>query len=217
MAAVRAFGGERCGYKIGATSIEVQQLLNCRGPVQSPIRREDVLASEAEFRIPAGLLGVECEFGFVMQRDFPGSDEALDIAGLRSAIAECFVGLELVGRRVSDDVPLNEVTAIADFSNNAAVVRGPPIPNWQRRELAGLPVQAVLDGVPKASGTGAMVLGHPLNALRWLAAELSKRGERLRDGDIVMTGTCTGITKVVPGQVFRGRFGDLATIEVRLA
>jgi 2-keto-4-pentenoate hydratase len=115
----------------------VQQLLNCREPIQSPIRREDVLASGAEFRIPAGLLGVECEFGFVMQRDFPRSDEALDIAGLRSAIAECFAGLELVGRRVSDDVPLNEATAIAGFSLDAAVVAAHRFPTGNAASSRG--------------------------------------------------------------------------------
>ena len=30
-AAVRALGGEPCGYKIGATSLEVQRLLNVEG------------------------------------------------------------------------------------------------------------------------------------------------------------------------------------------
>jgi 2-keto-4-pentenoate hydratase len=215
--AVRALGGESCGYKIGATSSEVQQLLNCREPIQAPILREDVLGSGATFRTPAGLLGVECEFGFLMARDFPGSDEPLVMVGLRSAVGECFVGLELVGRRVADDVPLNEVTAIADFSLDVAIVRGAPIPDWERRDLAALPVHAVLDGAVVAKGTGAMVLGHPLNALLWLATALAKRGDRLRTGEIVLTGTCTGITKVGRGQVFQGRFADLPPVEVRLA
>jgi hypothetical protein len=35
-----------------------------------------------------------------MGRDFPISAEMSDIAALRSAIAECFVALEIVGRRV---------------------------------------------------------------------------------------------------------------------
>jgi len=216
-AAVTALGGNRCGYKIGATSAEVQRLLNCREPIAAPIRREDVLPSGAHFRIPAGLLGVECEFGFVMADDFPRSDEAFDMAGLRSAIGECFVGLELVGRRVTGDVPLNEATAIADYSLDVAVVRGAPIPNWEGGDLAGLPVRAVVGGVPLANGTGAMVLGHPLNALLWLAASLTRRGERLRTGEIVFTGTCTGITKVAAGQVFQGCFADLPVVEVRLS
>lgn len=217
VAAVRALGGEACGHKIGATSVEVQRLLNCQEPIHAPILREDVLASGAAFRIPAGLLGIECEFGFLMGRDFPVSGAMSDIAALQSAIAECFVSLEIVGRRVVADVPLNEVSSIADFALDVAVVRGAPIPDWERQDLAGMPVRAVLDGVTVASGTGAMVLGHPLNALLWLAKALRKRGHQLRSGEIILTGTCTGITKVTPGQLFAGCFADLPPVQVQLA
>jgi 2-keto-4-pentenoate hydratase len=216
-AAVRALGGEPCGHKIGATSIEVQQLLHCQEPIHAPILREDVLSSAATFRIPAGLLGVECELGFLMRHDFPTSAEMSGITALRSAIAECFVALELVGRRVAADVPLNEVSAIADFALDVAVVRGGAIPDWERQDLVVIPVRAVLDGVTVASGTGAMVLGHPLNALLWLAEALHKRGDKLRSGEIILTGTCTGITKVAPGQVFAGCFADFSPVQVHFA
>jgi 2-oxo-3-hexenedioate decarboxylase len=214
-AAVWALGGEPCGYKIGATSVEVQRLLSCREPIYAPILREHVLASGATFRIPAGLLGLECEFGFVMGCDCPTSVEGLDLVTLRSAIAGCFVALEMVGRRVTPDVPLNEASATADFALDVAVVRGGPIPDWEMQDLAALSVYAVLDGVTVANGTGATVLGHPLNALLWLAQTLHKRGDRLRSGEIILTGTCTGITKVAPGQVFAGCFADLPPVEVR--
>ena len=216
-AAVRALGGELCGYKIGATSTEVQQLLKCEEPIYAPILHADVLASGATFRIPPGLLGVECEFGFLMGRDFPASAEVTNIAALPAAVAECFVALELVGRRVVADVPLNEASAIADFSLNVAVVRGGPIPDWERGDLAAIPVRAVLDGATVASGAGAVVLGHPLNALLWLAQALRKRGGLLRRGDIVVTGTCTGITKVSRGQAFAGCFADFPPVQVHLA
>jgi 2-keto-4-pentenoate hydratase len=216
-AAVKALGGELCGHKIGATSEEVQRMLGCREPIHAPIRREDVLASGATFPIPPGLLGIECEFGFQMGEDFPVSAGSSDVGALRSAIAECFVALEIVGRRVAADVPLTEVSAIADFSLNAAVVRGAAVPGWQQRDLTSIPVRALVDGMQAAAGNSAVVLGHPLNALQWLAGALNKRGDRLRRGDIVLTGTCTGITKVAPGQVFAGCFADLPPVEVRLA
>jgi 2-keto-4-pentenoate hydratase len=57
-AAVIALGGETCGHKIGATSIEVQRLLKCQEPIHAPILREHVLASGTTDRIPAGLLGM---------------------------------------------------------------------------------------------------------------------------------------------------------------
>jgi 2-keto-4-pentenoate hydratase len=217
LAAVKALGGVPCGYKIGATSLEVQQLLSCREPIYAPIRRKDVLASGANLVIPSGLLGVECELGFVMARDFPALGEEPDTAALEPAIAECFVALELVGRRVEAAVPLNEASAIADFGLDVAVVRGDPMPDWQRRDLSVLGVRAVLDGITVANGTGAMVLGHPLNALRWLADALRKRGDKLRSGDMIVTGTCTGITKVGTGQTFAGCFADLPPVQIRFA
>ena len=89
-AADRSFDGELCGHRIGAPSIEVQQLLN----IQEPILRQDVLPSGATFRMSARLLSVECEFGdgamiFLVPRRF-GDDRLTDIG-------ECFVLLELVG------------------------------------------------------------------------------------------------------------------------
>ena len=215
-AAVDALGGVPCGYKIGATSLEAQRLLSCREPIYSPVLSEDVLAGGSTFRIPQGLLGVECEFGFVMARDFPASGETPDAASLRSAIAECFIGLELVGRRLSDDVPLNETSAISDFALDVAVVRGKPIPDWTRCDLAAMPVRAVLDGITVVTSTGAAVLGHPLNALLWLAETLQRHGGGLRRGGIIMTGTCTGITNVAPGQNFAGRFADFQAVQVYL-
>jgi 2-keto-4-pentenoate hydratase len=214
VAAVGALGGMPCGYKIGATSVEVQRLLGCHEPIYSPILSEDVLQSGSTFCVPRGLLGVECEFGFVMGRDFPARAEASDIARLRSAIAECFVGLELVGRRLADDVPLNEVSSIADFALNVAVIRGRPIPNWERYDLATMPVRAGVDGVTVVRSTGGMVLSHPLNALEWLAETLRRRGGGLRNGEIILTGTCTGITRVIPEQTFAGYFADFPPVEV---
>jgi 2-keto-4-pentenoate hydratase len=60
-----------------------------------------------------------------------------------------------------------------------------------------------------AEGSGATVLGQPLNALLWLAQALRKRGDRLRSGEIILTDTCAGITKVTSGQVFAGCIADV--------
>jgi 2-keto-4-pentenoate hydratase len=55
-----------------------------------------------------------------------------------------------------------------------------------------------------------------LNALAWLAEALRRRGSSLRSGEIIMTGTCTGITKVAPGQRLEGCFADVSPVQVHL-
>ena len=212
-AAVAALDGETCGYKIGSTSEEVQRLLKCTGPIHAPVLREHVLASGATFSVPAGLLGVECEFGFEMARDFPADGESVlsNSWGRRSRL---FHGVEIVGRRLRQTFRLNEMSRSRITVDVAAPGRRFRVAT---ANLSALSVVAVCDGAMAASGTGAKVLGHPLVALLWLAQALSIAGGCLRAGEIVFTGSCTGITEVAPGQTFEGRFAELPPVQVTFA
>jgi 2-keto-4-pentenoate hydratase len=214
--AIAALGWTACGYKIGATNLAVQQALACTEPVAGPLFREAELTSGAEFRVTPGLLGLESEFAFEMARDYPGPDGVLDLASLKDAIAECRAAIEVVGRRVEADIPLNHKSVVADFAINVAFVLGDPIPGWRDGALLDTPVTALLGGAPVAQGNGYLVLGNPLESLLWLARKLAASGGLLRAGDIVLTGTCTGITQVAAGQTFEARFGDAAAVSVRI-
>jgi 2-keto-4-pentenoate hydratase len=71
--------------------------------------------------------------------------------------------------------------------------------------------------VRAAVGTGARVLGDPRLALTWLANELTRYGEALRAGDVVITGTCVKPVPIAPGDRIRMDFGEFGTIEAALA
>jgi 2-keto-4-pentenoate hydratase len=49
--------------------------------------------------------------------------------------------------------------------------------------------RAVINGKEAGRGTGADVLGHPHNALAWLANHLAADGRGLHAGQIVLTGS----------------------------
>jgi 2-keto-4-pentenoate hydratase len=215
--AVAALGWTACGYKIGATNLAVQQALACTEPVSGPLFREAELTSGAEFRVRPGLLGLESEFAFRLARDYPGRDGVLDLASLADAIAECRAAIEVVGRRLEADIPLNQKSVIADFGINVAFVLGDAIPNWRDGALLDAHVRALVDGKPVAQGNGHLGLGHPLESLLWLARKLAASGGHLRAGEVVLTGTCTGITQVAAGQRFEARFGDTAFVSLRIA
>ena len=59
------------------------------------------------------------------------------------------------------------------------------------------------------------VLGHPLNALIWFAAKMQERGRGLRTGEVISTGTCTGITFIDPEQQVVADFGGLGKVELK--
>ena len=49
--------------------------------------------------------------------------------------------------------------------------------------------RAIVNGEEVGHGTGADVLGHPHNALAWLANHLAAEGKGLHAGQIVLTGS----------------------------
>src|SRR4051812_41207701 len=83
---VAASGCAQCGYKIGATNPASQRFLGASGPLFGPVFSERLFDSGAELRAPAGLLGIECEFGFRLGRDFPSEAEPVSMEGLQEAL-----------------------------------------------------------------------------------------------------------------------------------
>ena len=60
---------------------------------------------------------------------------------------------------------------------------------------------------------GARALGDPLAVMVWLANQQSARGRGMKAGEIVSTGTCTGLDAVRAGQCARAQFGVLGAVE----
>jgi len=60
-----------------------------------------------------------------------------------------------------------------------------------------------------------MALGHPANAVAWLARKLHERGKGLKAGMVVMTGTLTPITPIDKGSKYVASFSTLGPVEKR--
>ena len=101
----------------------------------------------------------------------------------------------------------------ADCGVNIALVVG-PWTGWDQRNLKGHRVTMTVNGAPRGEGTGSRALGDPLNVLVWLANHQSRAGRGLKAGEIVSTGTCTGLDPVHPGDAVLADFGDLGKVEI---
>jgi 2-keto-4-pentenoate hydratase len=106
---------------------------------------------------------------------------------------------------------------LADGAANGRYVLGPEIPHWRDGDLAALPVTLEVDGAIRRSGTGAEAMGHPFNVLLWLAEALRQRGQGLAAGDLVSSGSCTGMLRPAAGQRMRARFGEGCELTLTLA
>ena len=111
----------------------------------------------------------------------------------------------------------NAPAAIADCGLNGALVLGTPITDWRNIDVPKHAVRLLVDGEVKGEGTGALALGDPRNVLDWVINKLSRDGVSFAKGQVLSTGTCTGVVKLEPGQVATGDFGTLGKIEVRFA
>ena len=106
---------------------------------------------------------------------------------------------------------------MADNAQQRSVILGAPVRLPPNMRLDEVEARVELNGQEVARGFGSAVLGNPLNSIAWLAGKLTQYGQRLRAGDIVMTGSFVRQFPLSPGDVAEADFSGLGRVEVGLA
>jgi 2-oxo-3-hexenedioate decarboxylase/2-keto-4-pentenoate hydratase len=180
--------GPRVGWKIGCTTPVMQRFLGIPEPCEGGIFQANVQASPGRFPAAAHhRIGVECEIAVRIGRDLPPGDHGRE--ALAEAVAAVLPAIEVVDERYADFAALGAPTLLADDFFQAGCVLGAPLAEWRGLDLAALSGRMLVDGAEAGRGHGRDVLGHPLNALAWLARTLAGRGRGLRAGEIVLLGS----------------------------
>jgi 2-keto-4-pentenoate hydratase len=206
------------GWKIGATAAPVMAKFGVTEPFCGPIYAADVYASPA--RLDAARFNhyvIETEFAYRLGRDLPARAASYSREEIVEAVDAVLPAFEMINCRY-EALPLdNASAAIADCGLNGALVLGPAVTDWRNIDVPRHAVRLLVDGAVKGEGTGASALGDPRKVLEWVINKLSRDGVSLSKGQVLSTGTCTGVVKLEPGQVAVGDFGTLGKIEVRFA
>ncbi|MDP6787872.1 MAG: hypothetical protein QGI13_12160 [Rhodospirillales bacterium] len=207
----------RVGWKVGATSDAARRLLGTDAPATAPMFAEHCFDSPVEVAVFADQdASIESEFAFRFARDLPPRKTPYDRDEVLSAVAAVIPAIEVVGCRFEGGFDnLGAVRLVADMVANAAWVKGGENADWRGMDLKGHAVRLYKDGELVAEGVGAAALGDPLNVLEWTANHLSALGDGIKEGEVVSTGTCTGVVPVAPDETFVADFGELGSIEVR--
>jgi 2-keto-4-pentenoate hydratase len=72
----------------------------------------------------------------------------------------------------------------------------------------------MVNGRLHREGSGRAVLGHPLNALTWLANQLSSQGIGLKAGQYVTTGVTMEVYMGQRGDRITADFGPLGQVDL---
>jgi 2-keto-4-pentenoate hydratase len=203
MAATR---GPVAGYKIALTTPVMQHMVGFHEPVSGAILAKTVHQSPCTIRsTDYGRLGVECEIAVRLEADLPVTPAPYRRDQITAAIGAVMAAFELIDDRHADytQIAPQILSLIADNAWNGGIVLGPPATDWRTMDLAAVHGTMLINDAVVGEGYGRDVMGHPLDALVWLANGLAKRGKRLLRGMVVMTGSIVATKFVHPGDTVR--------------
>ena len=215
---VQLSGYQVRGFKVGSTSKEAQRLLGTCEPGSGPILAPYLHMTPARLAIvPRQTPAVEGEFAFRLGSALPPCEAAYSTADVAQAIDAIAGAIEIVGTRLAGGpAGKGRYLVTADGGANIALVTGPWRADWRGLDRKTQQVAMHINGQIRGRGEGARALGDPMNVMVWLANQPSRLGRGLKAGDIISTGTCTGLDDVKPGDAVLADFGSLGCVELLL-
>lgn len=202
--------GPPAGWKVGA-----------KGPTQepacAPLPAPGVLDSGAALRGPPWRTrGIEVEVAVRLGKDLIPTSGELDIATVRDAIDTVLPVIEVVETRLADWRDSPPLAQMADLQSHGALIIGPPAKmNPGDLDLRNLQAYLAFDGQPVASTRGANPAGDLWRLLGWLARHCAQRGQPLRAGQIITTGSCTGMLFAPEDARVQAQLAGIGTVELR--
>ena len=208
-------GWPQLGWKIAATTPEMQRRLRTSEPIYGRTYQRFAVASPARFQHTALLDPlVECEFFFRLGSDLPPRATPYTRSDVAAVVSDVHAGVEVAECRFPM-ANLPSIPAIlADGAASGRYVIGAAFANWHSQDFAAMPVTLSVNGHVRRSGYGREFMGDPINALVWLANARSKLGDRLAKDALVSTGTATGMLLAKRGDVMRASFGSNVTVDL---
>lgn len=218
---VEAGAGEVVGYKIALTSRAMQEMVGVDTPLAGALFDTVVHPSPAAIPLDGFLrLGLECEVAVRLGADLPVAQAPHTRASLATKVDACAAAFELVEDGGIDYDHIDAPTLIVDNCWNGGVVLGEWVAGgperWLDPAFADASTRIEVDGKEAGSGHVRDAMGHPLEAVAWVANLLARRGKPIERGMIVMTGSSVRTVFPEAGQNAHFRIDELGACELTL-
>lgn len=211
--------GGLVGYKIALTSAEMRRFVGVDTPMAGMMLESTLHRSPARVRAADYVrLVVEFEIAVQLADDLPAADKPFSRTRVAQAVGAVMPALELADDRNADykELARHPLELIADNCWNEGAVLGAPVKDWKAIDLAAVRGVATINGSKVGEGRGADAMGHPLDAVAWLADHLASEARGLLRGDVVITGSIVTTKAVTPGDFVLFDAAELGTVELRV-
>ncbi len=202
------------GWKIAAFKEEMQKALRTDAPIYGrtfSVKPSPLSVAHAKLASPIP----EVEYQAKLGADLPPRARPYSVEEVTEAVASLHPGIELAECRFVHDAAFPPLPAIlADGAGSGTIVYGPAIADWKTRDIAGQEVTLSSNGKLRRKGTAAEALDHPIVPVTWLANELSRTGVGLKAGQMISTGTLTGMLAPKPGETYLADFGPFGSVQL---
>lgn len=206
-------GAKVIGKKIGVTSQVVMNMLKVNQPDFGHLL-SDMLFTDGAAIAASTLIApkAEGEIAFLLKEDLQGPGVTVaDVLRATASVMPCF---EIVDSRIRDwKIQIQDT--VADNASAAAFVLGDGAVDPRDVDLACVGMTLEKNGEIVATGAGAAALGHPANAVAWLANTLGHLGIGLKAGEVILSGSLAAMVPVQAGDQLRISLGGIGSASVR--
>lgn len=206
-------GARIVGKKIGVTSKAVMDMLGVFQPDFGYLLSNMVYA-QGESVSMSGLIQpkAEGEIAFILKKDLTGPGVSItDVMAATEAVTTCF---EIVDSRIQDwKIKIQDT--VADNASCGVFVLGDKLVSPKNLDLRTCGMVFEKNGEVIGTGAGAAALGHPANAIAWLANALGELGVSLKAGEIILSGSLAAMAPVKAGDNLQVSIGGLGSCSLR--
>lgn len=198
------------GPKMGITSEAKMKQMNVKDPIYGYIF-DYMIVEDGDFISLSDYIHpkVEPEIGFVLGKDLEGPN--ITVQDVLDATEYVFPAIEIIDSRYENfNFTLPDV--IADNTSARGAVFGTNLRNPEDVALDMVGVTLSINGKVQALGAGAAVLGHPANSVARYANMISRKGQKVKAGQPILTGGLTEAIRLSAGDFVQVKLGGIGEV-----
>ena len=216
-----AGGRKPIGWKIGLTSKAMQYALNINIP-DSGVLFDDMIFEDGA-TVPADRFiqpRIEAEIAFVMKAPLKGPNVSIfDVLNATDYVTPALEILDTRILRVDPDTKKARtiVDTISDNAANAGIVTGGRAVRPDQIDMRWMGAIVSRNAEVEETGLGAGVLNQPARGIAWLANRLSRYGDGIEAGQIVLAGSFIRPIEARHGDTINADFGPYGSVSLYFA